>query len=238
MNIKYCTFTGVDKLTDISRVIDMSKKYSFIEWAILYSPTKYHSSERYPYPEFILKFLETTALNNINIAIHFCGSSIDNIIKENDYEKELLNVINKLQYRVQLNFNQKIQNIDLDRLLKILPLYPNIQFITQHNKSNLTVYKKFSKHLKKYSVLFDSSGGRGIELSKIPMPFKGIFCGYAGGLGPDNLKNELEIISLAAQNNNIWIDMESNIRNIRWLDLDKCQICAEIVNEFNNKLTW
>lgn len=238
MNIKYCTFTGIDKLTDISRVVNMSKEFPFIEWGVLYSPTKCYSSERYPFPEFILKFIETISLYNINCSIHFCGNSINNIIKENEYEKELLNLINKLQYRVQLNFNQKIQNIDLDQLLKVLQQYPNIQFITQHNKSNLTVYKKFSKHLKRYSVLFDSSGGRGVEFSKIHMPFKGLFCGYAGGLGPDNLKSELKLISLAAQNNNIWIDMESNIRGVTWLDLDKCQICVQIVNEFNNQLIW
>ena len=62
--------------------------------------------------------------------------------------------------------------------------------------------------------------------------------GYASGLGPDNLESELKLISQAAQNNNIWIDMESNIRSDTWLDLDKCQNCAQIVNEFNNQLLW
>ena len=58
-------------------------------------------------------------------------------------------------------------------------------------------------------------------------------CGYAGGLGPDNLKAELEYLDyFLPENTVIWIDMETNVRTNAKLDLDKVKKCIDIVEPY------
>lgn len=47
-------------------------------------------------------------------------------------------------------------------------------------------------------ALYDSSGGRGILPNSYRLPV-GDFCGYSGGLGPDNLEEQLPKILEAAR---------------------------------------
>ena len=83
-------------------------------------------------------------------------------------------------------------------------------------------------------ALFDSSGGRGLP-GKWRAPIE-IPCGYAGGLGPDNIEKELISISKVAGDEFIWIDMESKIRyfdeyNIDYMDLNACrQVIQSVLN--------
>ena len=37
MSLKYCTFTGVDENTNLSKLIEISKDFPFVEWGILYT---------------------------------------------------------------------------------------------------------------------------------------------------------------------------------------------------------
>ncbi len=62
----------------------------------------------------------------------------------------------------------------------------------------------------------------------------GIACGYAGGLGPDNLEEQLELISAAAGDCSFWVDMEGKLRTLDetecdWFDLGKARRCLEAV---------
>lgn len=61
-------------------------------------------------------------------------------------------------------------------------------------------------------ALFDASGGRGLERQEWPAHLGDWDCGYAGGLGPDNLRRELPRIAAAAGPSPYWIDMESKLR--------------------------
>ena len=61
--------------------------------------------------------------------------------------------------------------------------------------------------------LFDASGGRGLEPLEWPKHLQDWTCGYAGGLGPGNLRRELPRIAAAAGPFPYWIDMESKLRD-------------------------
>jgi hypothetical protein len=61
--------------------------------------------------------------------------------------------------------------------------------------------------------LYDGSGGRGVSPDKWFPPLPGKRCGYAGGLGLDNIKDELIDIKRVADNAPVWIDMESSLRD-------------------------
>ena len=90
------------------------------------------------------------------------------------------------------------------------------------------------------SVLFDSSGGKGREPEQWPAAQNDIRCGYAGGLGPDNLRRHLGLLDGTAGNPSIWVDMESGVRSedVQALDLDKVKRCLEIAAPFEKDSAW
>jgi hypothetical protein len=63
-----------------------------------------------------------------------------------------------------------------------------------------------------------------------PKPLEDVLCGYAGGLGPDNIEAQLELISKAVGNREIWVDMETHVRSNddQRFDLDKVEKVLEI----------
>ncbi len=60
--------------------------------------------------------------------------------------------------------------------------------------------------------LFDLSGGIGLLPKEWPEQQPNQYCGYAGGLSPDNLQKEMERISEVATGL-IWIDAETLLRS-------------------------
>jgi len=75
-----------------------------------------------------------------------------------------------------------------------------------------------------------------IVRSEWPQPLP-IPCGYAGGLGPDNIQQELGRIAAVAGARPIWVDMEGKLRRTEasgadWLDLAACRICLEAAQAY------
>lgn len=70
--------------------------------------------------------------------------------------------------------------------------------------------------------LFDLSHGAGILPSEWPEPVAGLLCGYAGGLGQDNIADQLDKIKSVASIGS-WVDAEAKLRNDTTdaFDLDK-----------------
>lgn len=77
--------------------------------------------------------------------------------------------------------------------------------------------------------LFDVSFGTGITPAGWPrIPDRGPFCGYSGGIRPDNVIEVLERIA-APKGSLYWIDMESGVRSDGRFDLEKCEaICRAV----------
>lgn len=65
-------------------------------------------------------------------------------------------------------------------------------------------------------------------------------CGYAGGLTPENVKEQLCLIkNLVGENGSIWIDAESSLRGYDQFDLGKVEEflinSLPFVAEFNKR---
>ena len=72
------------------------------------------------------------------------------------------------------------------------------------------------------SLLFDPSGGRGIEPFRWPSTPLGVRMGFAGGINPHNVLGVLDDIGLRPDP--FWIDMESGVRSGRdFFDLGLCR---------------
>jgi phosphoribosylanthranilate isomerase len=81
-------------------------------------------------------------------------------------------------------------------------------------------------------VLFDESAGRGISPDSWDAPLPGHFCGYAGGMNPDNVEANIKMIEKVAAGHTTWIDMESGVRTNDRFDLGKMRKVLEVTKPY------
>jgi phosphoribosylanthranilate isomerase len=75
-----------------------------------------------------------------------------------------------------------------------------------------------------FSLLHDSSGGFGREITSVLPPNSLYDTGYAGGINPDNVKRIVDLIeSNNPHNIKYYIDMESGVRENNLFSIEKCR---------------
>jgi len=222
--LTHCTLTGVDARTDLHALCDMSSDYPLVEWGFLYSPKRQGQPGRYPSVDLLRQaFTELPA--HVRVALHVCGSGVSHLVDSEPVVSELVGLVGSRGGRVQLNFNAHAigSTFTLDQVCISLEQYSTVEFITQYNQANVHVWKLL-RECKNHSVLFDASGGRGIETSKWEVPLPCVRCGYAGGLGPGNVALEVQRIAALTGEAPYWIDMEGKLRDgDDWFDLNACE---------------
>lgn len=217
-----CTFTGVDEESSLDKIKELSLEFPFVEWGVLLSTSENTPFGRNRYPsvtwlnENLPKLKEIANSTDASIALHVCGKETKKLLKrtEDSVALSLLQFVN----RIQINFAYKekqvaeLENLCLD--------FPHIKFITQQNKANADLHEKI--HADNHQVLFDQSGGRGIETTQWSAALGNKTFGYAGGLGLDNVEQQLNNIKKVA-NRQFWIDSEGKLRVDDLLNLDICE---------------
>lgn len=234
MHLTHCTLTGVDAQTDLLEMVAMSVEHPIAEWGFLYSPKRQGQPGRYPSVAMLDKsFSELPA--HVRVALHVCGQGTSDLLAGDATVSRLVAMVGERSGRVQLNFNQTRKPIDLDVLSGFLEAKSALQVITQHNDANSHVLPAL-QGAGNHAVLFDSSGGKGILAGQWPQALNGVSCGYAGGLGCNNLDEQLELIAVAAGSASTWIDMEGSLRKTDsddhdWFSLEHCADCLSIASE-------
>lgn len=226
------TFTGASDDTNIEYMFEMSERFPFIEWGILYSHKRSGSDPRYPSRDWIDTFLDKVYLRSqynkhINYAIHVCGKAVVDL-KTLDRSVDFLHFkTNKQLMRLQLNFSLDKIAMSRDELNRLIASFHPAPVITQHNDINAEIAEW--ELPPNHQILFDQSGGRGIAPTQWLPPIPEKVTGYAGSLGPHNIGTAgVEIMKIAAPP--YWIDMETHIRSDDRLDPDKCLQVAQVVD--------
>lgn len=233
------TITGIDDSTDVKHLADLTEEFPFVEWGVLVSATQFGVGARFPSRSKIVYFCREIPKDRLSM--HICGGWIRSmLLGTNPLSKNLHEGFG----RIQLNFHGIDYACDPEFLIKALLEFGQSQIIFQVDGRRgckyLDYVKKFDSESKVNAVpLFDTSGGAGV----IPKewPIADIHCfpyyGYAGGLGPDNLAQQIPLIAQAAGDCRIWIDMETKVRtpDDRKLDLDKVRQCLKIARPFVTK---
>lgn len=210
------TMTGADPscfLDDLAGLLEIEPR---LELGLLYSETQ-QGSGRYPPAAWIQETVATLERKvgrlARRVALHICGRAVWKFLEEGP---QILGVGNLARFaRIQLNGQIAIEDVaQLQIRLMEFREIP-IPIITQFDANPMLTSAMMcdAEERPLHQVLFDASGGRGIERSEWPAHLGECVCGYAGGLGPDNLKAELARISLAAGGNAYWIDMEGKLRD-------------------------
>ena len=239
MPVTDVTFTGVDEHTDLHQLIALSNANPNVEWGFLYSPSQQGNPGRYPSTYFLKKTL-ALAPSSVRIALHICGSGVDELLTAEPVVTTLVEKLAARTGRLQLNFNHRKRPVDLQALAHFITGNPSLQVITQIHGGNIDVQPGLFNILgfapANHAMLFDASGGRGQVATTLEAPQFGIPCGYAGGIGADNVIERISAINAMVGDLDTWIDMESSLRTTTgatdWFDLQKCMITLNAFKQY------
>lgn len=248
MFLRKVTLTGIDEGVDPWDLITLTEEFPFVEWGVLFSRDRRGKENRYPGKDWLKKlgehtrFFEKERRTKFPLSAHLCGHYAREVVLTHSlYEGQKTDWSHDYGYfvkfhRFQLNISSDlIGSLDLDTIHDFMP---GGQIIIQSHKGfghlNLSDYvwryndglqKDMSEH--RFSILFDVSGGTGLLPNGWDEADKKIFCGYAGGLKPENLAEQLPRIEAVAGNANVWIDMESGVRENDRFSLEKARAVLE-----------
>lgn len=232
MKLKVVTMTGADNSVDPSDLFKISEKYPHVEWGILFSGRGVEAS-RFPSYDWVSELLKY-APTDLRLCAHLCGPWVFDALMDGK-PMELITEFPQFQ-RVQLNTHgvNIAEQYKEPKWIKTLPITKQIIFQVDGSNYHVPSWCEAG-----YGVpLFDMSSGAGVLPEEgWPTVWPNIYCGYAGGLGPANINNQLEAISRAVGDGECWIDMETRIRSLKdhQFDLAKVEevleICAPYIKD-------
>lgn len=196
------TFTGVDQHTDLAALLQLENPIIRIEFGFLYSNDRNGKEARYPAYEWLeatLPELDRAKGKQIGLALHVCGKEGIEQLWRGD-----LDILTGAVDRIQLNGTLPFETVE-----EICKRYSDHSVVTQGTAFNHPLLR-VPEH--NHEILVDGSGGRGLVPKAWRRPFTTKNVGFAGGLGPMNITQELPLISRAAERRPYWIDMEGKIR--------------------------
>lgn len=245
-------FCGADDSVNPEHLQVLSIHYSWIEWGILFRPDK-EGEPRYASSEWVSKLCKINKDTGgmMRLAGHLCSSRCQEVLEgDSTFIKSLSN----LGFgRVQINATAA-NNVNVDKnkisyyvsnLKQCMNDVSELQFIIQCNEETKSIWSELIKDPpSNMSILYDASCGLGVLATSYqePLTNPSIYCGYAGGIGPENVEEVLNKVATATKGKATWIDMESSIR-VKISDkyvkdkdvfsLEKCFSCVIIgVNSF------
>lgn len=220
MKLTRVTITGADDDVNPQNLINLSRRYPFVEWAFLISPERM-GSPRYPTLDW-LRLLSEHRIHSMLFAAHFCGRAARETLTGSGEYTSLVPL--KMCTRWQLN-----GYVHITPELRDLARHATQEIILQARSHEAVPSVLADAAELGSSVLIDPSGGRGIDtvegwnhpaiVGSRPM------VGFAGGITPANVMEKLQSIRHEGR---FWIDMESGVRNEHdRLDLAKVESVLE-----------
>ncbi len=213
-------FCGVDDSVDPWHLQAISAQYPFVEWGVLFRPDK-EGEPRYAswaWVETLAKVNRATG-GTMKLAAHLCGSRCQEVLSGSSEFVKKLRVLGF--ERVQVNATAAngvdVSNLEASfaMLHECIRACPDVEWIIQRNEGTKVLWSPLlSSEDANVSFLFDDSVGRGVVATSFASPEKHAKCGYAGGIGPNNVVDVLGNVFKAANRQSVWIDMESSLRAV------------------------
>lgn len=219
--LRCCSLTGLDEKTDIGAVLKTAVDLPIGEWGVLYSTAKMDKEKgqgRYPREDWIQSFIDAKKDVRIRTALHICGDDALKFLREDDRLFELASHFTRVQLNVSAKGDRLADDLDATKVQRAIHHFTyshgNGRVILQLTETNRKFIEamRFSQGNWK-DMLIDGSAGQGILPNAWPEmnPFFGLKLGYAGGLGPDNIEQQLPLIDAASDGRAFWFDMESGL---------------------------
>lgn len=218
-NPKFITFTGADDRTDRDEMWELGKTYP-VEFGILMSPAR-AGGPRYPSPSWVAGLRD---YGGLSLSAHICGGYARHCRAKGTLGWSLAPLFSEVKFD-RMQINGPTEGVDL----------PLIGGLGDRAKVGVILQSTDHEGFPTYANvewLFDMSGGTGATPPMWPRQSNDQQrVGYAGGLGPDNIAERIEIFRTLATN--YWIDMESGVRDANDnFDISKCwAVCRAVYGE-------
>lgn len=235
--LKIMTMTGADNEVSPNALIELSEEFPFLEWGVLVGDPDRKPKPRLPGRDWIASLGEL-AWPEARLSLHLCPPWVRYFYagrpdRLNDLRAFGVYVGPGWYTRVQLNsagmtFRLGFHPCQMAEWLEDVgvELIQQLDGVNDHLLGIPGTYRHITG-------LFDRSHGGGVIPDRWPVPpIPGAWIGYAGGLGPENLAEQLPLIAAAAGGADFWVDMETHVRTDGKLDLAKVRACAEIARDY------
>lgn len=138
--------------------------------------------------------------------------------------------------RIQLNHLGRAQP---EQLLEGAEKRKDFTFVVSRSRASAAFCAGMDALLQTYkgpakiAYLYDDSWGKGVVPEEWPKVLPHAACGYAGGLGPENLSEQIEKLLALNPDANFWVDMESKLRNEHDIfQIEKAIACYDIAQPY------
>lgn len=242
MFLKTVVCSGINENNNICDAIEFLKKYKNAEFGVQCSPKKagYHSPRFEWLKELLSKVNEQKIENKIALhlnegfVVSFCDGKVPDEISD------LLDTGNAVG-RLQLNFKIGRETFASGNVPDIQTLKKTMQAVAPHaiilsaSQPNLPFIHKAYHQQMKFDALFDDSFGEGIAPNtRKPPLFEDVFQGYAGGLSPENVAQELHKIEKLAKGA-VFIDAEGKLKQDGCFSFEKAQRFVQNALDFQKQ---
>jgi hypothetical protein len=233
MILNRVTVTGADDSIRPADLIPIAERFPFVEFGILLSRSQ-EGGVRFPSLKWIeeLQGLSESLDPGLRLSGHLCGAWVRDFCRgEPTFWLQRPSIARRFA-RLQLNFHSLVHDIPergpFDMALRMYE--PKGGRIFQLDAVNNAILDRARGAQVQAVGLFDLSGGAGVLPADWPESSEG-YSGYAGGLSPENLQEQLARIDLVTlQNARIWIDAETHLfsNGGRQFDLGRVERFLEI----------
>lgn len=224
---KWVTFSGADDNVVVSDLVVFSKRFSCIEWGVLYCPEK-EGTARHPSAVWRESFLDQRFNST---CLHLCGEQVFRNLFDPRRRETILRHA-KRYTRCQIDINIKKPTFSDDDVLGLylLLLENDLTIVVRYDAERSDVVHRLfdrvgrSEMTRRVHVLFDTPPGHGKALKPWPIPLNyDTYYGYAGNLGPGSVGQQLARIRevLHEDFEDYWLDLESGVRTGNQFDLYK-----------------
>lgn len=207
----FVAFTGVDSADLISGMQQLSRHYP-IEWGVLLDDAR--EEALFADPDVRAKLLEAPGLR---YAAHVCGEQAGLIANDPASATIDLSRFQRLQVNHGFSGSTPEQIDNCVRFGRSRTVRTMLQTLTDFPTDA------------RLDWLYDTSFGTGKPAERWPaLPARGPFCGFSGGIRPENVAAVLDAIG-APDGAQYFIDMESGVRTDGRFDLSRCEAVCRAV---------
>jgi len=232
------TMTGADDSIQPAQLLPLQREFPFVEWGILCSRSSM-GRNRFPSDIWLmtLAHFQRSLIDSgegLTLSCHLCGRWVLEILVGNqNFVPELTSHVWDIFSRVQINTHAEPHDYTENGIAKLNALVGK-EFIFQYDNVNTGLIDLATEKQVNHSALFDLSHGAGKLPSEWPDLLPDTKCGYAGGLSPENLEDQIKRIEEKAGDKEIWIDAETHLYsdNGRQFDLGKVRRFLEIASPY------
>lgn len=220
MPLKKVTVTGADDSVRPAALLEIANRFPFVEFGILVGQDHF-GSPRFPSAPWIAEFVEAFHGRPGQVSMHLCGEWVRDFymgrpLAVGQFPAALLHAAG----RVQLNTHGVLHEYELSGMMTLIGQLNQvgIEVIFQYDEINVIPLETAAHGGLKVSALVDGSHGAGILPAAWPAPedTEGdnleIPIGYAGGLTPENVADQIYLMPQDPPGAPTWVDAETHLR--------------------------